>query len=148
MREVADNLPEQIKNLLLIQSDRSKEILLSEHFSRIHNDLPSILFGLASFAEGLDLPGKACSHVIIAKLPFDAPDDPVDQTLAEWIEHRGGNSFFEITLPKASMKLIQAVGRLIRSETDTGTVTILDTRLKTKNYGRLMLKSLPPFRLE
>ncbi len=148
MREVADNLPEPIKNILLIQNDRSKEILLSEHFSRINNDLPSILFGLASFAEGLDLPGKACSHVIIAKLPFDAPDDPVDQTLAEWIEHRGGNSFFEITLPKASMKLIQAVGRLIRSETDTGTVTILDTRLKTKNYGRLMLKSLPPFRVE
>ena len=148
MREVADKLPEHVKNLLLIQSDRSKEALLSEHFSRINHKLPSILFGLASFAEGLDLPGDACNHVIIAKLPFDAPDDPVDQTLAEWIEQRGGNSFFEITLPKASMKLIQAVGRLIRSETDTGTVTILDTRLKTKNYGRMMLSSLPPFRME
>ncbi len=148
MREVADNLPESIKDLLLIQSDRSKELLLREHFSRISNELPSILFGLASFAEGLDLPGKACNHVIIAKLPFDAPDDPVDQTLAEWVEHRGGNSFFEITLPKASIKLIQAVGRLIRSETDTGTITILDTRLKTKSYGKLILKSLPPFRVE
>jgi ATP-dependent DNA helicase DinG len=148
MREVADNLPESIKDLLLIQSDRSKELLLREHFSRISNELPSILFGLASFAEGLDLPGKACNHVIIAKLPFDAPDDPVDQTLAEWVEHRGGNPFFEITLPKASIKLIQAVGRLIRSETDTGTITILDTRLKTKSYGKLILKSLPPFRVE
>ncbi len=147
MREVAENLPYQLKDLLLIQSDRSKEILLSEHFFRINNNLPSILFGLASFAEGLDLPGNACNHVIIAKLPFDVPDDPVDQTLAEWIEQRGGNAFFELTLPKASIKLIQAMGRLIRSETDTGVVSILDTRLKTKNYGRLILKSLPPFRI-
>lgn len=148
MREVAENLPSQIKNLLLIQSDRSKELLLSEHFSRINNNSSSILFGLASFAEGLDLPGNACNHVIIAKLPFDVPDDPVDLTLAEWVEKRGGNAFFEITLPKASIKLIQAMGRLIRSETDTGIVTILDTRLKTKNYGKLILKSLPPFKQE
>jgi ATP-dependent DNA helicase DinG len=146
MLEVAESLPLSHKNVLLIQGNQSKEILLKTHFNRIENDQPSVLFGLASFAEGLDLPGKACTHVIIAKLPFSMPDDPVSQTLAEWITLRGGNPFFEVTLPEASIRLIQAMGRLIRAETDTGMITILDTRLTSKPYGRLLKQTLPPFR--
>ncbi len=146
MLEVAESLPLSHKNVLLIQGNQSKEQLLKTHFSRIENDQPSVLFGLSSFAEGLDLPGKACTHVIIAKLPFSMPDDPVSQTLAEWITLRGGNPFFEVTLPEASIRLIQAMGRLIRAETDTGIITILDTRLTSKPYGRLLKQTLPPFR--
>lgn len=147
MLEVAHALPVQLKILLLIQGTQSKEKLINEHFARIQAKQSSVLFGLASFAEGLDLPGKACTHVIIAKLPFAVPDEPIVQTLAEWIDSNGGNAFKEITLPTTSIKLIQAMGRLIRTESDVGMVTILDTRLKTKPYGRLLLKTLPPFKM-
>jgi ATP-dependent DNA helicase DinG len=146
MHEVARKLPNNFKKLLLIQGKQAKEKLLEEHFARIKNGFPSILFGLASFAEGLDLPGNACNYLIIAKLPFAVPDEPVAQTLADWITQQGGDPFMEMTLPATSIKLIQAVGRLIRAETDMGTVAILDTRLKTKQYGRLLCKSLPPFK--
>jgi ATP-dependent DNA helicase DinG len=145
MLEVAESLPASHQNRLLMQGSQPKETLLNLHFDRVGKNKASILFGLASFAEGLDLPGKACTHLIIAKLPFTMPDDPVSQTLAEWITLRGGNPFFEVSLPEASVRLIQAVGRLIRSETDTGIVTILDTRLTSKPYGRLLKQSLPPF---
>ncbi len=145
MHEVAQQLPVNLRRLLLIQGKQAKDQLLKNHFARIEENKPSILFGLASFAEGLDLPGNACNHLIIAKLPFAVPDDPVTQTLAEWMTQRGRNPFTEMTLPAACIKLTQAVGRLIRTETDTGQVTILDTRLISKPYGRLLLKSLPPF---
>lgn len=143
MQDVARKLPDNLQSLLLIQGAQSKEGLLREHFSRIEKKQPSILFGLASFAEGLDLPGNACNNLIIAKLPFAVPDDPVTQTLSDWIVAKGGNPFMEMILPATSIKLIQAIGRLIRSETDTGTVTILDTRLVTTHYGKLLLRSLP-----
>ena len=146
MQEVAAAIPKRWQDMLLIQGNAAKEVLLKTHFNRIANHEPSILFGLASFAEGLDLPGKACTHLIIAKLPFSMPDDPVSQTLAEWVTLCGGNPFFEITLPQASTRLIQAVGRLIRSETDTGVVTILDNRLLNKSYGQRLKKDLPPFK--
>jgi ATP-dependent DNA helicase DinG len=85
-------------------------------------------------------------HVIIAKLPFAMPDDPVGKTLSRWIEKRGGNPFVELTVPEASIKLIQAVGRLIRTERDYGRVTILDNRLVKQSYGKKLLASLPPFK--
>lgn len=146
MQQVALELPETLRSLILMQGDKSKAKLLEMHFARINNNQPSILFGLASFAEGLDLPGNACNHLIIAKLPFAVPDDPISETLSEWIESRGGKPFFELTLPTTSIKLIQAVGRLIRCETDTGVVVIFDKRLETKSYGKMLKKSLPPFR--
>lgn len=147
MDYVVHHLPRLLQQKLLIQGQKAKEQLVREHFARINNQGFSALFGLASFSEGLDLPGKACTHVIIAKLPFAVPDDPVSLTLAEWVTLRGGHPFNEITLPETSLKLIQAVGRLIRSETDWGKVTILDRRLITKNYGRQLRKNLPPFKL-
>jgi ATP-dependent DNA helicase DinG len=84
--------------------------------------------------------------VIIAKLPFAMPDDPVGRTLSRWIEKRGGNPFIELTVPEASIKLVQAVGRLIRTESDYGRVTILDNRIVRQQYGKRLLASLPAFR--
>jgi ATP-dependent DNA helicase DinG len=80
-------------------------------------------FGLASFAEGVDLPGDYCRHVVIAKLPFAVPDDPVDAALAEWLEAQGRNAFMEISVPDAALRLVQASGRLLRTESDHGRVT-------------------------
>ena len=87
-----------------------------------------------------------CVQVIIAKLPFAMPDNPIEKTRNQWIEARGGNPFMEITVPEASIKLIQAVGRLIRTETDYGRVTILDNRILTARYGKQLLACLPPFK--
>lgn len=146
MEEVALRLPENYQSYLLIQGDRSKQQLIKEHNLAISEGRASIIFGLDSFAEGLDLPGDACIHVIIAKLPFAMPDDPVDKTLSEWIKQQGGNPFMQLSIPAASIKLTQAVGRLIRSENDYGRVTILDTRIITARYGKNLLDALPPFR--
>ena len=146
MQEVALRLPESHLPLLLMQGELPKAVLLEKHHQAIADGRASIIFGLDSFAEGLDLPGLACVQVIIAKLPFSMPDNPIEKTQNRWIEQRGGNPFIEITVPEASIKLIQAVGRLIRTESDYGRVTILDNRVKTQNYGRQMLACLPPFK--
>jgi ATP-dependent DNA helicase DinG len=148
MREVHDNLSSALSELVLLQDDRSKQALLTEHKKRIDNGERSFIFGLASFAEGVDLPGDYCRHVVIAKIPFAVPDDPVEASLAEWVEERGGNAFMEISVPDAALKLVQACGRLIRAENDTGVVAILDNRLMTRRYGEALLQSLPPFKRE
>jgi ATP-dependent DNA helicase DinG len=108
----------------------------------------SIIFGLASFAEGIDLPGRYCEHVVIVKIPFAVPDDPVGATLSEWIEGQGGNAFQEIMVPDAALRMVQACGRLLRTETDKGVITILDRRLTAQRYGQRLLNALPPFRRE
>lgn len=146
MQEVALRLPENYLPFLLIQGEQSKSKLIASHYQAIQNNRPSIIFGLDSFAEGLDLPGNACVHVIIAKLPFSMPDNPIEKTQNRWIEKRGGRPFIEITVPEASLKLIQAVGRLIRTEQDYGRVTILDNRIETQRYGKQLLACLPPFK--
>lgn len=146
MQAVAAGVPASLSTHLLVQGEQSKSKLLSEHFAKIKQGRASIIFGLDSFSEGLDLPGEACIHVIIAKLPFSMPDDPVDKTLAAWIESKGGNPFLEVTVPEACIKLIQATGRLIRTENDYGRVTILDNRLLKQPYGRKLLAALPPFK--
>ncbi|WP_274571695.1 ATP-dependent DNA helicase DinG [Neisseria leonii] len=146
MQEVALRLPESHLPLLLVQGELPKAVLLERHHQAVSDGRASIIFGLDSFAEGLDLPGLACVQVIIAKLPFSMPDNPVEKTQNRWIEQRGGNPFIEITVPEASIKLVQAVGRLIRTESDYGRVTILDNRVQTQNYGRQMLACLPPFK--
>lgn len=146
MQEVALRLPADYLPLLLVQGETPKAVLLKKHHEAIAQGRPSIIFGLDSFAEGLDLPGEACVQVIIAKLPFSMPDNPIEKTQNRWIEQRGGNPFIEITVPEASIKLIQAVGRLIRTESDYGRVTILDNRVRTQRYGKQMLACLPPFK--
>jgi ATP-dependent DNA helicase DinG len=107
-----------------------------------------VIFGLASFAEGVDLPGQYCSHVVIAKIPFAVPDSPLESALAEWVEAQGRNAFMEISVPDAALRLLQASGRLLRTEQDTGKVTLLDRRVVTRRYGKAILDSLPPFKRE
>lgn len=148
MQEVFNGLAEDWRTRVLVQGELSKQETLNRHRAKVDSGEPSVLFGLASFAEGIDLPGAYCEHVVIARIPFAVPDDPVEAALAEWIEARGGNPFMEITVPDASLRLIQACGRLLRSEQDRGTITLLDRRVVTQRYGRVILDSLPPFRRE
>ncbi|MCU7834037.1 MAG: ATP-dependent DNA helicase DinG [gamma proteobacterium symbiont of Taylorina sp.] len=133
------------KRLLLTQGQRNKQVIINDHKKQIDKDKGSVILGLASFAEGIDLPGKYCEHVIIAKLPFSVPNDPVDASLTEWLESQGRNAFMEISVPDASIKLVQACGRLIRKETDQGKITLLDKRIFTKFYGKKILNALPPY---
>ena len=93
-----------------------------------------------------DLPDDYCRHVIICKLPFAVPDDPIDQAMAEWAEHQGRNPFMEISVPDAALRLVQACGRLIRHEKDHGRITLLDRRFVTQRYGAVLKRSLPPYR--
>lgn len=148
MQEVRDGLPTAWRDRLLAQDDYGKHEILRRHREAIDGGSGSVIFGLASFAEGVDLPGDYCRHVVIAKLPFSVPDDPVDAALSEWLEAQGRNPFMEISAPDAALKLVQASGRLLRTESDTGRVTILDRRLLTRRYGSAILESLPPFRRE
>ncbi len=146
MEELADAVADDLPWQLLVQGELSTAEIVSRHRATIDQGERSVIFGLASFAEGMDLPGAYCEHVIIAKLPFAVPDDPIQAALAEWVESKGGNAFREITLPDAALRLIQACGRLLRHEDDRGRVTILDRRLVSKSYGRQLLASLPPFK--
>lgn len=146
MQKTAKGVSKATRQRCLIQNDMARDELLREHQRRIESGEGSIIFGMASFAEGVDLPGELCQHVVITKLPFAVPDSPVEATRSEWLENNGYNAFMEMTVPEASLKLIQAVGRLIRSESDTGTISILDRRVLTKRYGKQLLDALPPFR--
>ena len=148
MQDVFDGLERDWRKRVFIQGNLSKQETLNKHKARIDDGEASVLFGLASFAEGVDLPGAYCEHVVIAKIPFAVPDDPVEAALSEWIEARGGNPFMEIAVPDASLRLIQACGRLLRTEADRGTITLLDRRLVTQRYGKAILNALPPFRRE
>jgi ATP-dependent DNA helicase DinG len=127
------------------QGSLGKSQLIAEHIADIEAGRGSTLFGLASFGEGLDLPGKLCETVVITQLPFAVPTDPVGATYAEWLESRGRNPFIEVSIPEATRLLTQYCGRLIRNETDHGRIVLLDRRVVTKRYGSGMLKALPPF---
>lgn len=146
MEQVCAALPAEWQQRILMQDTMSKQEILSQHRACIDRGAGSVIFGLASFAEGVDLPGSYCSHVVIAKIPFAVPDEPVEAALAEWIETRGGNPFMEMSVPDAALKLVQASGRLLRTESDRGRITLLDRRIVSKQYGRAILDSLPPFR--
>jgi ATP-dependent DNA helicase DinG len=110
---------------------------------RFRENDKSVLFGAASFWQGVDVRGNSLRNVIITKLPFDPPDRPLTQARYELIESRGGNSFMEDSLPRAVIKFKQGFGRLIRSRSDTGRVVVLDERVLTARYGRLFLAALP-----
>ena len=145
---VVDSLPESLRDNCHLQGEASKQRLLGDHRTAIDEGGQSYLFGLASFAEGVDLPGDYCRHVIIARIPFSVPDNPVDQAVAEWLKNQGRNPFLELSLPDASLRLVQACGRLIRNENDHGRITLLDRRILTRRYGESLLATLPPYRFE
>ncbi len=146
MLAVYRDLDESIKPLVLLQDDYSKQELVRRHRKHIDEGQGSVIFGLGSLTEGVDLPGDYVKHVIIAKLPFAVPDDPVEATLTEWLKEQGKDPFWEISVPDASIKLKQACGRLLRTEKDSGRITLLDNRILTKRYGKPMLDSLPDFK--
>jgi len=135
-RALRDRLPYP----LLLQGEAPRRVLLHQ-FSR---ETDSVLFAVSSFWEGVDVPGEALSLVIIDKLPFEVPSDPVIMARMNRIKALGGNPFNEYQVPRAILTLRQGVGRLMRTAEDRGVIAILDTRLYTKGYGRQFLRSLPP----
>ena len=126
---------------LFVQGEAPRHVLLQ----RFRESGNGVLLGSASFREGVDVPGDALSVVVIDKLPFAAPDDPVFEARLDAIRRAGGNPFFDEQLPQAVIALKQGVGRLIRSERDRGVLVLCDPRLTTKGYGRVFLDSMPPF---
>ena len=145
MQEVADLIEKSINCPLLIQGEFSKKNILEKHIQNRSKGKGSIIFGLDSFAEGVDLKGDNLNHVFISKLRFSVPTSPIEMTTQSYLESMNRNAFMEISLPDASLRLIQACGRLIRTETDSGTITIFDNRLINKFYGKLLLKALPEY---
>ncbi|WP_457095538.1 ATP-dependent DNA helicase [Lysobacter sp. P5_B9] len=125
---------------LFVQGEAPRPVLL-ERFRASGN---GVLLGAASFREGVDVAGEALSVVIIDKLPFAAPDDPVFEARLEAIRRNGGNPFRDEQLPQAVISLKQGAGRLIRSETDRGVLVLCDPRISSKSYGKVFLDSLPP----
>ena len=148
MEAVLEQIEPVLPHHVLVQDRMSKNRLLNEHRAYIDKGEPSAIFGLASFFEGIDLPGEYCRHVVIAKLPFAVPDDPIAAAHAELLEAQGRDPFMEISVPDAAQKLVQASGRLLRTEQDEGRVTLMDTRLISRRYGRSILDSLPAYKRE
>lgn len=148
MLDVMQRLPDDWRELILCQDDYQKSQLLKYHRQRVDKGEGSVIFGLSSFAEGVDLPGKYCTHVLIAKIPFAVPNDPIEMTLSEWIEQKGLNSFMTLAVPDAAFRLVQASGRLLRNENDKGQITLFDERIVNRRYGKTILDSMPPYRRE
>jgi ATP-dependent DNA helicase DinG len=131
---------------VLVQGTQSRSRLLASHTARVEAGEPSVLFGLQSFGEGLDLPGLLCETVFITKLPFAPPSEPVDEARAEWLRSVGRDPFNELVIPATGVKLLQWTGRAIRTEQDQAQVVCYDKRLALQAYGRRMLAGLPPYR--
>lgn len=145
MQQVAEALRKQGFSLL-VQGEASRQALLQLHQQQVNHQQRSILFGTQSFSEGLDLPGKLLTNLIITKLPFAVPTSPLEEALSEALTARGGNPFLLLSIPETAKKLVQSCGRLLRQEQDHGRIVILDRRLVSKTYGKAMLDALPPFR--
>ncbi len=142
MRRIAGALPSAIGSQTLVQDGRPIPELVAQHKDRIDRGLRSVLMGLDSMAEGLDLPGKYCGHVVITRLPFAVPGDPVEEARRDFL----GKAWFEHAyLADMLTMLIQAAGRLIRREDDHGVITVLDRRIHTRRYCTTAMAALPGF---
>ena len=129
---------------VLVQGDAPRHRLLA----RFRDAESGLLFGTDSFWEGVDVPGSALRVLVLSKLPFKVPTDPLTAAHLERIAERGGDGFRDYLLPHAAIKLKQGFGRLIRHRTDWGAVIVLDRRLVTRQYGATLLDALPPARRE
>jgi ATP-dependent DNA helicase DinG len=142
MRRVADEIRAEIEAMdlaLLVQGEDLERPALLDAFRRGG----AVLFGVASFWQGVDVPGDALRHVVIARLPFEVPTHPLQKARAERLEAQGRSPFRDLSLPAAALRLKQGFGRLIRRHGDSGWVTILDSRVARRSYGRTLLASLP-----
>ncbi|TAL42964.1 MAG: ATP-dependent DNA helicase, partial [Methylovulum sp.] len=142
LKQAEDLLKNKITYPLLVQGSRPKAILL-EQFKKAGN---AVLLGTSSFWEGVDVRGEALSCVIIDKLPFASPGDPVLKARLDAMTQQGKNPFFEYQIPAAVIALRQGIGRLIRDETDRGVLMVCDPRLLKRAYGQMFLDSVPPMK--
>ncbi|PIE60695.1 MAG: ATP-dependent helicase [Desulfobulbus propionicus] len=140
MEAACHALQKKLAYTLLMQGEAPRHILLDQ-FSR---QTQSILLGVSSFWEGVDIPGESLSLLIIDKLPFEVPSDPVIMARINAIKQNGANPFSTFQVPRAIISLRQGVGRLMRKSSDSGVIAILDTRLCTRGYGKRFLQNLPP----
>ncbi|HYG79871.1 MAG TPA: ATP-dependent DNA helicase [Pyrinomonadaceae bacterium] len=143
MNALYERVADEVDFPCFLQGTASKAGLLEKFRETPH----AVLFATSSFWQGVDVRGQQLSCVIIDKLPFAVPSDPVVAARQRYIEDHGGSSFYEYSVPQAIISLKQGLGRLIRSTTDRGVLAVLDPRLRTKAYGRLFLESLPPCRV-
>ena len=145
MRVAVAALAGVLRDTVLVQGELPRALLLSRHRARVEAGAASVIFGMQSFGEGLDLPGQLCESVFIAKLPFAPPDDPVGEARAEWLRSVGRDPFTELVVPATAIRLAQWAGRAIRLETDRAFVYCYDRRLVNTAYGRRLLEGLPAF---
>jgi ATP-dependent DNA helicase DinG len=143
MQRVHAELERRARWPLFLQGEGSKVALVE----RFRTTPAAVLLGTTSFWHGVDVPGEALSLVVIDKLPFDVPSEPLVAARIDRIRRAGGNPFGEYQLPLAVLELKQGLGRLLRSREDRGVLAVLDPRLTTRRYGRTFLRSLPPYRL-
>ena len=143
MDEVYDAVAPYLESIGLDTFKQGGELSRTDMLQAFREDTDSVLFGTSSFWEGVDVRGESLSNVIITRLPFEVPTHPVMEARVKQIKESGGNEFFEFSLPEAILRLKQGFGRLIRTQTDNGIVVILDPRIKTRNYGKQFLDSLP-----